>query len=371
MVVVHVVVFLTGAALVLGTLGSAIRAMVVPRGLPSFIGRAVFVALRGVLRLFLIGRSDDYSRQDRVMAVFAPIGLVTLPVVWLTLVLVGYTAMYWGLGSRSWRGAFTLSGSSLLTLGSPVDQLPELALSFTEAATGLGLLALLISYLPTLYATFNRRELAVALLEVRADNPPSGPNLIRRYHRIGWDGGLTQVWKDWEIWFADLEETHTSLAALTFFRSPQPGRSWVTAAGAVLDGAALRVSTIDASRDPEAELCMRAGYVALRHVATFYDIGHDPDPPPDGPISVSREEYDEVCRGLEHDGVPLKVDRDQAWRDFAGWRVNYDAVLVGLARLTMAPAAPWSSDRSGSGRRPALMPRRRRRQELREASRRS
>ena len=45
-------------------------------------------------------------------------------------------------------------------------------------------------------------------------------------------------------------------------------------------------------------------------------------------------------------GVPLKADRDQAWRDFAGWRVNYDIVLLSLARLTQAPAAPWSSDRS-------------------------
>jgi hypothetical protein len=45
-------------------------------------------------------------------------------------------------------------------------------------------------------------------------------------------------------------------------------------------------------------------------------------------------------------GVPLKADHDQAWRDFAGWRVNYDAALIGLAALTMAPEAPWSSDRS-------------------------
>ena len=43
-------------------------------------------------------------------------------------------------------------------------------------------------------------------------------------------------------------------------------------------------------------------------------------------------------------GLPLK-DRDQAWRDFAGWRVNYDEPLIRLATLTEAPLAPWSSDR--------------------------
>lgn len=365
MTLMHGAAFVLGLVVVIGTLGSAVRSMVVPRGLPSFIARAVFEMLRGVLRLFMGGRNAPYVRRDRVMAFFAPVGLVALPVVWLTLVLGGYTAAYWGLGVRPLRSAFSLSGSSLLTLGfAGAPDLPTLALSFTEAAIGIGLLALLITYLPTLYATFNRRELAVGLLEVRADNPPSGPNLILRYHRIGWDGGLTQVWKDWEIWFADLEETHTSLAALVFFRSPLPSRSWVTAAGAVLDGAALRASTIDGSRDPEAELCIRAGYLALRHVAGFYDIPYDPDPAPDDAISVSRQEYDEVCDRLRDAGVPLKADRDQAWRDFAGWRVNYDAVLVALATLTMAPPAAWSTDRDAPFRRPPLFPRLHRRTDV-------
>ena len=48
---------------------------------------------------------------------------------------------------------------------------------------------------------------------------------------------------------------------------------------------------------------------------------------------------------MKAEGLPLKRDRDQAWRDFAGWRVNYDDVLVPLARLIRAPEAPWSSDR--------------------------
>lgn len=52
-------------------------------------------------------------------------------------------------------------------------------------------------------------------------------------------------------------------------------------------------------------------------------------------------------RSLEDAGVPLKADRDQAWRDFAGWRVNYDKVLLATCDLTTAPTAPWSADRAG------------------------
>jgi hypothetical protein len=67
---------------------------------------------------------------------------------------------------------------------------------------------------------------------------------------------------------------------------------------------------------------------------------------PQDPISISRSEFDAVYDRLAAKGVPLKPDRDQAWLDFAGWRVNYDPVLLALADLTMAPPAPWSSDRS-------------------------
>ena len=43
--------------------------------------------------------------------------------------------------------------------------------------------------------------------------------------------------------------------------------------------------------------------------------------------------------------MPAVADREQAWRDFSGWRVNYDTVLVALAELIIAPPARWSSDR--------------------------
>lgn len=52
MVVVRLAVFLVGAALVIWSLSSAVRTMVVPRALQSVISRAVFEGVRGVLRLF-------------------------------------------------------------------------------------------------------------------------------------------------------------------------------------------------------------------------------------------------------------------------------------------------------------------------------
>ena len=160
-----------------------------------------------------------------------------------------------------------------------------------------------------------------------------------------------ELFTAWETWFVDIEETHTSQPGLAWFRSPLPGRSWITAAGAVLDGAALVTAVVDAPPSAEPQLCIRAGFLSLRRIADAFGIGYEPDPRPDDPISIDRSEFDDACRRLAEGGVPIKADLDQAWRDFNGWRVNYDEVLVALAGRLMAPTAPWSSDRSSLGSR--------------------
>jgi len=129
----------------------------------------------------------------------------------------------------------------------------------------------------------------------------------------------------------------------------------VTAAGAVLDGAALLASSVEVERDLEAELSIRAGSLALRHINAYWGLSFPTDPSPDDPISVQRSEYDEALERMAAGGVPLRADRETAWRDFAGWRVNYDVVLLNLATLTMAPYAPWSSDRSAPRVRPPVL----------------
>ncbi len=358
MVIARGLVFGGGALVVIATFGSAVRTVILPRGIPARLGRVVFISIRSLFRL-RIGRNASYERRDRVMAAYAPTSLLMLLVVWISLVLVGYTGMFWGVGGRSVRQAFTLSGSAILTLGfeRPPD-IPATVLAFSEAALGLILLAMLITYLPSIYGAFSRRESAVTALEVRAGSPPSGVEMIERYWVLERIDQLDEVWVRWEDWFVDLEETHLSFPAVVFFRSPQPDHSWVTAAGAVLDAASLSLAAVDIPRNVRAEFCIRAGYLALRRVADFFGIPYDPAPKRGDPITIGRIEFNQACERLAAAGIPLKPSLDEAWLDFAGWRVNYDTVLVALAGLTIAPYAPWSSDRSLRDWRPPLLRRR-------------
>jgi hypothetical protein len=347
-VAVRVLVALAGGLLVVSTLLSAIKSVVLPRASPTLIGRAVYFSLQGVFRR-IAHEGRPFAERDRILAFYAPLTLVLLPGVWVALTITAFTAIFWGTGVNGLTEAFVTSGSSVVTLGFVrPDGVGRVALTFLEATLGLGYVALLISYLPSMYAGFGRRELLVGLLESRAGIPPSPVEMLGRYQRIG---ALERIDEDlfvmWETWFVDVEETHTSIPAMVFFRSPQPGRSWITAAGCVLDAAALVASTVDRPRSSRSELCIRTGYLALRRIADVFGIAYDPAPKPTDPISISRREFDNVCVELEAAGIALKANRDAAWQSFAGWRVNYDAALVGLARLVVAPDARWSTDRAG------------------------
>jgi len=354
-IVLRIVAIVAGVFVVAATFSSAVRTVILPRGVPARITRVVFVALRAVFNL-RARPTAPYERRDRILALYGPIGLLLLLVVWISLVLLGYTLIYWGMEGDALGEAFRISGSSLLTLGflEPGD-IGAVIVAFTEAAMGLILLAMLITYLPSIYAAFQRREGLVTALEVRAGSPPSGVRLVRFFFVMEQLVRLSDFWKRWEGWFVDVEESHTSFPTLTFFRSPQPEHSWITAAGAVLDGASLMSAAVDVPREATAEFAIRAGYLALQRICDFYAIPYPIDPHyPDEQISVTREEFDEAWDYLATEGVPMKPDRERAWIDFAGWRVNYDTVLLELAAFVSAPTAPWTSDRGIRARRPPL-----------------
>jgi hypothetical protein len=355
-VLARALVFVIGAGIIAVTLLAAIRTFVLPRSAHSLMTQLVFNLSYRVFRA-LAKRARTYARMDRIMALYSPVTLLILPLVLLASIMFGFALMFWALGPMDFFRSLQISGSSLLTLGfaNYDDQTGYLLLEFLEAAIGMILIAMLISYLPTMYSAFTRRETLVTLLEVRAGSPPSPVDMIARIHRVRGLDYLHEMWTAWEVWFAEVDESHTSLTPLVFFRSPRPERSWVTAAGAVLDGAALTLAVVDIPANAQANLTLRAGYLALRRIADFFGIAYDPDPAPTDPISITRAEFDAACDELAEAGVPLKSDREQAWRDYAGWRVNYDRVLLALAWLTMAPYAEWSSDRSlpgGYGLRP-------------------
>ena len=340
--VLEVLAIVAGVVISVVTLWSAVLTVVVPRSERPYITRWHFKFIGGVANT-IAKRISDPVRRDRLESRIAPFGLVTLPFVWAAHVTIGFALMFRGLSVDTFRDAVVLSGSALTTLGiTTSDHTVTLLLVVGEALIGLGLVALMISYLPTIYGAYTAREVAVARLEVRAGRPPHPVTFLERTNLIGWLDHMDLVWAEWEDWFLQIEETHTTHTSLSFFRSAYYGRSWVVAAGTVLDTAALIQSTIDVEASPRAALCLRSGFTTLGSIADALDVEHPSDPHwPAEPISLDRDAFDALCTELEALELPLVDDLDEAWRNFCGWRVNYDKALYGLFEALRVEPGEW------------------------------
>ena len=338
---VDIIVQILGGVLVAGTLWSAMLTVVVPRAERPRITRYHYKFI-GLISKTAHKLFQDPETRNTFDSRLAPFGLITLSFVWAAHISTGFALIYWGQGIRGPVNAFILSGSSLTTLGIRTAEEPvTLVLVVIEALIGLGLVGLVISYLPTVYTAYLDREIAVARLEVRAGRPAHPVTFLHRSNRIGRLDDMGPVWTEWEDWFLAIEETHSTHTSLSFFRSAQHGRSWLQAAGVLLDAAALMQSTIDVDPSPRAALCLRSGFVALGSLADTFEIDRPADPQPSDPFSMQRTTFDQLCIELRALDIPLKPDLDQAWVDFAGWRVNYDASLMGLLAYLRIEPGEW------------------------------
>ncbi len=341
-----------GALLILATGWSVIGTLVVPRRIRSWLPRSVAIAVDAAFH-FIADHFDSYEPRDRFLAAQAPIQLILQIVAWLAAFEIGFALLLWPfVGDAGLSGAFALAGSSLCTLGylAPHAGVPT-ALCDLAALAGLGTVALQIGYLPTLYAAFNRREALVTLLDSRAGVPSWGPELLARTH-YGLGTGVSAVrelpglFEEWERWSADIAESHTTYLALVNFRSPRPLSSWVTAQLAVLDAAALYLSLLpDAPDAISARLCLRGGFTCLTDIARArgFDIPDEADP--NNGIALSYAEFVDAIERLARVDFPLERSSEEAWLDFVGWRVNYEAAAYAIARAVDAPPALWSGPR--------------------------
>jgi hypothetical protein len=344
--IVLVLVSVVGAGLVLI---SVLRTVVLPRAVPARLARLVFIGVRLVLQLRLrLGGKQDYRTRDRVFALQAPLGLFAQLAAWGTLIFLSFALLFWAISPGNLTGtsalhAITQAGSSMLTLGFDAPSgLGRQLTAFIAAAVGLTLFALVITYLPSLYGSFQRREAQITKLAVRAGAPPAGPSLLARTWQLDRFEQLEEVWNAWEDWFIDLGESHTTFPQLGFFRSPHPRNHWVTAGEAVLDAAALFMTGCDVPRQSRAELCLDAGVYALVSIADFLGIPHAP-PEAGAEIQLSRGRFDAALDQLAEMGVPVHEDRQHAWHAFRDLRARYEPLIAVLGRMTDAPRSDWSA----------------------------
>ena len=232
-------------------------------------------------RLFYLATWTPWRRISRALpngkireswlSFYGPLSLVALFATWAALLLVAFGVLQWGMGSglrTADHEPITLaidlymSGTTLFTLGlgdvTPQTGPARLA-AVVEAAIGFGLIALVLSYLPTVYQSFARREVNISLLDARAGSPPTAAEFRRRYG----SNSTAPYLAGCEIWASELLESHMSYPALCYFRSQHANQSWVGGLTAMLDMCCL----VEVSGDKQQHWQAKLTFAMARHAA--------------------------------------------------------------------------------------------------------
>ena len=229
------------------------------------------------------------SLRGPVLAAFGPISTIMLLGVWAAGLMLGFAMMHWGMRSRFSRGpssfaeCFYVSGTTVFTLGlgdvAPVSAIAR-AITVVEAGSGLGLLAIVIGYIPVMYQAFSRREAGISALDARAGSPPTACELLRRFSRSGDPNAFLALLLDLEKWCADLMESHISYPVLCAYRSQHDRQSWVASLTAMLDACALLKTGIETKAEWTQPLQWRAHlfFAMARHcvIDLVLVIGNSP-----------------------------------------------------------------------------------------------
>jgi hypothetical protein len=335
-----------GLFIVLLTITGILFVLVLPRQ-PFGIERLTLFVNRGV-RLIFVGFSrlaSTYEAKDAILAPTAPVALIGQVLFWAMSLVVGFGIMLIPTTHNLGLGLLQ-AVTALFTVGSiHAGGTPNVPIDIWAGATWVIVVALQIAYLPTLYGAFSRRESLVAMLESRAGAPAWGPELLTRHQLVGITDTLPDLYKDWELWAADVAESHSTYPILLLFRSPEPWLSWILGLLAVLDAAAMQLALSPTSAPSQARLCLRMGFTLTNRIATSLGWEVDFDPQPDEPIQLTFAEFEMAVAMLEKSGFPLERTAAEAWPDFHGWRVNYEESMYHLTDRLIAPPAKWSGTR--------------------------
>ena len=293
-------------------------------------------------------RISDADRRERMLGTYGPLAVILLLLCWMAGLIVTYGLMLYALRTgvhptlQNLGEAFYFAGVSVLTLGFG-DFVATGGLArfiiLAEAVSGLGLIALAISFLFSLYGSLQRREMQVVTLDARAGAPPSAVSLLETYAKLKLIGDLPRFFAVWETWAAQVLDQHLAYPVLAYFRSSHDNESWVSALGAVLDTATLVLTTVEIDYHGEALMMYSMGRHLVEDLSRYFRLGDGSE------VGVEPEEFDQARDRLAAAGFQLRP-REQAWKKFTELRSAYADPLNTMAKFWAAPPAQWIGDRS-------------------------
>jgi hypothetical protein len=274
------------------------------------------------------------ATADTFLGFFGPLALLIELFVWVLGLMIGYGLVEWAVAGGGFSDRLLSSSGLFLSAGASSGSVGLRVVQLLEAATGVGVLFIVIGYMPSVYSAFSRRETAVSQLATRGGAPPAAGVLLRRAAgRERWRE-LERDLQAWEEWAAELMETHLSYPLLSFYRSQHVNQNWLAALTAMVDVAAFVKATAAADEIAGAEITFGIGRHALADLA--HQFGREPIPVD----RLSDADFDDLFGIVERSTV-ANVDRETARRRLDRLRAQYEPNAQALAEWLALELPPW------------------------------
>jgi hypothetical protein len=325
------------------TLQDAFEVMLLPRAvqrqvrLVSYYYRATWAAWRAIAHGFPAGH-----KREHFLGIYGALSMVLLFAAWASSLILGFGMLLWALRADTQTTVadqLYMSGVTFFTLGYG-DVVPQSGssrlLAVIEGGTGLGFIAVVIGYLPVLYQLFSRREAHVILLDARAGTPPTALGLFWRHPG---EDGVTQIntlLRTWEIWGAELLESHLSYPMLAYYRSQHENESWLGALAVIMDVCALLLVGRHAASHIQARMTFTMARQILVQMAQSFGIAPSRYT---GGDRLDHAGFLQLKGNLVAVGLELDDDVEEM---LAALRATYEPLLDGLAVYLMLPLPDWS-----------------------------
>ena len=338
------IAFALGVFLLALTLWDLFQTIVVPRPTPGWfrIGRYL---VRGSWRVLRAVRGRAGSPHDTVLGLFAPAATIALLATWLVSLIVGYGLILYAVRDElqpiptDLGATLYFAATSVLTLGfGDIVAVGGVARAIVAVAAigGLGVVALVVTFLFSLYGSYQRREMRVVMLQASAGAPPSAVAMLESYAQLGLIERLPDLFRDWQQWAAEVLDSHVAYPLLGYFRSSHDNLSWISALGTVLDASSLVLTTIEGLPRGDAKLFKRMGTHLVEDISNLgFHTG--------APSGLDRSDFEAACDRLELAGYTI-APRDEAWPRLEAARATYSARLEEMASYWATPATQWLGD---------------------------
>jgi len=240
----------------------------------NVIGRSMFVCVRAIAARM----SEESSVRERMLSAFGPLLVIVLLAIWAVLQITGFALIWWTFDDinaiEQFADSWYYSGVVYFTVGFgeivPAEAVPR-AGALVEAFFGVITVALVIGYLPALYAAYSDRERQLMTLDNGNTERITPTALVKAWSPDADPKKIDAQFEKWEKWAAAILETHSTVPLLILFRSHDRRQNWVTALGLLCD-AALHAQIINGATDGNAYWFLRRAEAIFREVTQGHDL---------------------------------------------------------------------------------------------------